>query len=65
MFLISWIFALVAVVLVVPMYVFIQHRGAQVEWGDGMYALNLSVAQKRLLALQDTSGGMHAKNWRY
>ena len=64
MFLINYIFALIALGLVAIMYKYIEYRGAQVEWGDGMIALNLSVAQKNLLALERTKH-VHPKNWRY
>jgi amino acid transporter len=64
MFLINWIFALIALVLVAALYKYSQYIGAQVEWGDGIFALNLSIAQRNLLALE-RHRRTHAKNWRY
>ena len=62
MFMINYIFAIVAFALVAIVYKYVEYRGAQVEFGDGLVALNLNVAQKNLLALENRA--IHAKNWR-
>lgn len=63
MFLINYIFALVALAVVLIMYKYIEYCGAKVEWGDGMYGLHMNVAQKNLLALERRNH-IHVKNWR-
>ena len=63
MFLLQWIGTLIILILTVIMYKYIQYQGAQVQYGDGVLALNLSVAQNNLLALEKTRINS-AKNWR-
>lgn len=63
MFLMNWIIALISLTVVLALTKYVEWRGAQVEWGDGMFALNLSVAQKNLLVLERRRQ-VHAKNWR-
>ncbi|KAJ3088209.1 hypothetical protein HK102_009300 [Quaeritorhiza haematococci] len=52
MFMISWIWSLIALTIMVGVYKYIEFQGAQVQWGDGFQALNLQIAQRNLLALE-------------
>jgi hypothetical protein len=66
---ISWAVALVALLLMLLLYKYIEYRGAQVQWGDGLEALHLQIAQKNLWTLerQHVNSELeheHAKNWR-
>jgi potassium/chloride transporter 4/5/6 len=63
MFFINWIAALLSLIAVAALYKYVEYTGAQVEWGNGMYALNLHVAQKNLLILEKTRNSS-ARNWR-
>ncbi|XP_065915947.1 solute carrier family 12 member 4-like isoform X4 [Dysidea avara] len=62
MFISSWYFALVALVIAVVIYQYIAYRGAEKEWGDGMRGLSLQAARYSLLRLEE--GPLHTKNWR-
>lgn len=43
-------------------YKYIEYRGAEKEWGDGIRGLALSAARYSLLRLEE--GPPHTKNWR-
>ncbi|CAG0896607.1 unnamed protein product [Darwinula stevensoni] len=62
MFMCSWYFALAAIGLAVLIYKYIEYRGAEKEWGDGIRGLALSGAHFALLRLEE--GPPHIKNWR-
>ncbi|KAB7493728.1 Solute carrier family 12 member 6 [Armadillidium nasatum] len=62
MFMTSWYFALVAMGLAGVIYKYIEFRGAEKEWGDGIRGLALSAARFSLLRLEE--GPPHTKNWR-
>ncbi|XP_045025861.1 solute carrier family 12 member 4 isoform X2 [Daphnia magna] len=62
MFMSSWIYALIAIVLASIIYKYIEYRGAEKEWGDGISGLALSAARFSLLRLEE--GPPHIKNWR-
>uniref|UniRef100_A0A8C4WUW7 Solute carrier family 12 member 4 n=1 Tax=Eptatretus burgeri TaxID=7764 RepID=A0A8C4WUW7_EPTBU len=62
MFLSSWYYAIVAMVIAGIIYKYIEYRGAEKEWGDGIRGLSLSAARYSLLRLED--GPPHTKNWR-
>ncbi|XP_067856848.1 solute carrier family 12 member 7-like isoform X4 [Heptranchias perlo] len=62
MFICSWYYALVAMVIAVCIYKYIEYRGAEKEWGDGIRGLSLNAARYALLRLED--GPPHTKNWR-
>eukprot|EP00795_Rhopilema_esculentum_P001803 gene1803-16290_t len=62
MFISSWYYALVAMLLALVIYKYIEFRGAEKEWGDGLRGLSLSAARYSLLRLEE--GSMHTKNWR-
>jgi len=62
MFMTSWYFALIAFGIAGVVYKYIEYRGAEKEWGDGLRGLALSAARFSLLRLED--GPPHTKNWR-
>jgi len=62
MFMSSWYFALIAIAIAGIVYKYIEYRGAEKEWGDGIRGLALSAARFSLLRLED--GPPHTKNWR-
>ncbi|KAK9498186.1 hypothetical protein O3M35_004058 [Rhynocoris fuscipes] len=62
MFMSSWYYALVAMGMAGLIYKYIEYRGAEKEWGDGISGLALSAARYSLLRLEE--GPPHIKNWR-
>ncbi|XP_076165217.1 solute carrier family 12 member kcc isoform X2 [Ptiloglossa arizonensis] len=62
MFMTSWYYALLAMVMAGCIYKYIEYRGAEKEWGDGIRGLALSAARYSLLRLEE--GPPHTKNWR-
>uniref|UniRef100_A0A8C5H5I8 Solute carrier family 12 member 4 n=1 Tax=Gouania willdenowi TaxID=441366 RepID=A0A8C5H5I8_GOUWI len=62
MFISSWYYAIVAMVIAGMIYKYIEYQGAEKEWGDGIRGLSLSAARYALLRLE--VGPPHTKNWR-
>ncbi|XP_053102246.1 solute carrier family 12 member 5 isoform X2 [Hemicordylus capensis] len=62
MFICSWYYALVAMLIAGLIYKYIEYRGAEKEWGDGIRGLSLSAARYALLRVEE--GPPHTKNWR-
>ncbi|XP_064161354.1 solute carrier family 12 member 5 isoform X2 [Anguilla rostrata] len=62
MFICSWYYAIVAMVIASCIYKYIEFRGAEKEWGDGIRGLSLSAARFALMRLEE--GPPHTKNWR-
>ncbi|XP_077275994.1 solute carrier family 12 member kcc isoform X2 [Temnothorax americanus] len=62
MFMTSWYYALLAMGMAGLIYKYIEYRGAEKEWGDGISGLALSAARYSLLRLEE--GPPHTKNWR-
>ncbi|XP_074646904.1 solute carrier family 12 member 4-like isoform X2 [Tubulanus polymorphus] len=62
MFISSWYYALVALVIAFAIYKYIEYKGAEQEWGDGIRGLAMSAARYALLRLEE--GPPHTKNWR-
>lgn len=62
MFISSWYYAIVAMVIATMIYKYIEYHGAEKEWGDGIRGLSLSAARYALLRLEE--GPPHTKNWR-
>ncbi|XP_071973870.1 solute carrier family 12 member 4 isoform X3 [Engystomops pustulosus] len=62
MFISSWYYALVAMLIAGIIYKYIEYQGAEKEWGDGIRGLSLSAARYALLRLEE--GPPHTKNWR-
>ncbi|CAL4060077.1 unnamed protein product, partial [Meganyctiphanes norvegica] len=62
MFMTSWYYALISMVVASIIYKYIEYRGAEKEWGDGIRGLALSAARYSLLRLEE--GPPHTKNWR-
>ncbi|XP_070576078.1 solute carrier family 12 member 4-like isoform X2 [Ptychodera flava] len=62
MFISSWYYALVAAAIALCIYKYIEYRGAEKEWGDGLRGLSLTAARYSLLRLEDSPP--HTKNWR-
>ncbi|KAJ8303240.1 hypothetical protein KUTeg_019636 [Tegillarca granosa] len=61
MFISSWYYALAAILLAFCIYKYIEYKGAEKEWGDGIRGLAMSAARFALLRLQQ--GTPHTKNW--
>ncbi|KAL8569207.1 hypothetical protein ACOMHN_051887 [Nucella lapillus] len=60
----SWYYTLIALSLATFVYKYVEYKGAEKEWGDGMRGLAMSAAKFGLLRLkQDVSEGS-TKNWR-
>ncbi|XP_044298919.1 solute carrier family 12 member 7 isoform X11 [Varanus komodoensis] len=62
MFICSWYYALVAMLIAGCIYKYIEYRGAEKEWGDGIRGLSLNAARYALLRVEQ--GPPHTKNWR-
>ncbi|XP_019724919.1 solute carrier family 12 member 7-like isoform X1 [Hippocampus comes] len=62
MFISSWYYALVAMVIAGCIYKYIEYRGAEKEWGDGLRGLSLNAARYALIHLEEAPP--HTKNWR-
>ncbi|XP_068605239.1 solute carrier family 12 member 7-like [Brachionichthys hirsutus] len=62
MFICSWYYALVAVVIASCIYKYIEYKGAVKEWGDGIRGLSLNAARYALVRLEEAPP--HTKNWR-
>ncbi|XP_056148471.1 solute carrier family 12 member 7-like isoform X2 [Lampris incognitus] len=62
MFISSWYYALVAMVIAGCIYKYIEYRGAETEWGDGFRGLSLSAVRYALIRLEEAPP--HTKNWR-
>ncbi|XP_077580238.1 solute carrier family 12 member 7-like isoform X1 [Stigmatopora nigra] len=62
MFISSWYYALVAMVIAGVIYKYIEFRGAEKEWGDGLRGLSLNAARYALTHLEEAP--LHTKNWR-
>ncbi|KAI8833747.1 amino acid permease-domain-containing protein [Chytridium lagenaria] len=62
-FIISWIVSLCALVAMVLLFKYIEYNGAQVQWGDGLQAVHLQVAQRNLWTLERDQSE-HVKNWK-
>ncbi|KTG06662.1 hypothetical protein cypCar_00007531 [Cyprinus carpio] len=62
MFLCSWYYAIVAMVIASCIYKYIEFCGAEKEWGDGIRGISLSAARYALMRLEE--GPPHTKNWR-
>lgn len=58
----SVFYAMIAMVMAGVIYKYIEYRGAEKEWGDGIRGLALSAARYSLLKLEE--GPPHTKNWR-
>ncbi|XP_060800074.1 solute carrier family 12 member 7-like isoform X2 [Neoarius graeffei] len=62
MFVSSWYYALVAMLIAGCIYKYIEYRGAEKEWGDGIRGLSLNAARYALIKLEQAP--LHTKNWR-
>ncbi|XP_049421449.1 solute carrier family 12 member 7 isoform X3 [Epinephelus fuscoguttatus] len=62
MFICSWYYAIVAMGIASCIYKYIEYRGAEKEWGDGIRGLSLNAARYALIRLEDAPP--HTKNWR-
>ncbi|KAF5899356.1 solute carrier family 12 member 7-like isoform X5, partial [Clarias magur] len=62
MFISSWSYALVAMVIAGCIYKYIEYRGAEKEWGDGIRGVSLNAARYALIRLEEAPP--HTKNWR-
>ncbi|XP_030259786.1 solute carrier family 12 member 7-like isoform X6 [Sparus aurata] len=62
MFVSSWYYALVAIVIASCIYKYIEYKGAVKEWGDGIRGLSLNAARYALIRLEEVP--LHTKNWR-
>uniref|UniRef100_H0X6Q9 Solute carrier family 12 member 7 n=1 Tax=Otolemur garnettii TaxID=30611 RepID=H0X6Q9_OTOGA len=62
MFICSWYYALIAMLIAGCIYKYIEFRGAEKEWGDGIRGLSLNAARYALLRVEH--GPPHTKNWR-
>uniref|UniRef100_H3CLG6 Solute carrier family 12 member 7a n=1 Tax=Tetraodon nigroviridis TaxID=99883 RepID=H3CLG6_TETNG len=62
MFVSSWYYALVSIVIAGCIYKYIEYKGAVKEWGDGIRGLSLNAARYALIRLEEVP--LHTKNWR-
>ncbi|XP_047468101.1 solute carrier family 12 member 7 isoform X2 [Mugil cephalus] len=62
MFISSWYYAIVAMGIASCIYKYIEYRGAEKEWGDGIRGVSLNAARYALIRLEDAPP--HTKNWR-
>ncbi|CAF2835590.1 unnamed protein product [Rotaria sp. Silwood2] len=62
MFIASWYFSLIAMLIAIIIYKFIEYKGAEKEWGDGIRGLSMSAARYALYRVDEAPP--HTKNWR-
>ncbi|KAK0155092.1 Solute carrier family 12 member 5 [Merluccius polli] len=62
MFICSWHYAIIAMLIATCIYKYIEFCGAEKEWGDGIRGISLSAARFALMRLEE--GPPHTKNWR-
>ncbi|XP_077592182.1 solute carrier family 12 member 7 isoform X4 [Stigmatopora nigra] len=62
MFISSWYYAIFAMAIAGCIYKYIEYRGAEKEWGDGIRGLSLNAARFALIRLEEAPP--HTKNWR-
>jgi potassium/chloride transporter 4/5/6 len=62
MFIVRWYYAIVAIGLACCIYKYIEYKGAEKEWGDGIRGLSMSAARFALIKLEEHPP--HVKNWR-
>ncbi|KAI4885893.1 hypothetical protein NFI96_032836 [Prochilodus magdalenae] len=62
MFVSSWFYALIVMLIAGCIYKYIEYRGAEKEWGDGIRGLSLNAARYALIKLEEAPP--HTKNWR-
>ena len=62
MFIVSWLYSVVVIVLSLVIYEYIEYTGAAKEWGDGLRGLSMQAARYSLLRLEDSPPD--GKNWR-
>ncbi|XP_067930214.1 solute carrier family 12 member 4-like isoform X2 [Watersipora subatra] len=62
MFISGWYYALMAIAVALGIYKYIEYKGAENEWGDGIRGLSLSAARYALMKLDENPP--HTKNWR-
>ncbi|CAF4626991.1 unnamed protein product [Rotaria sp. Silwood1] len=62
MFIASWYFAFIAMLIAIIIYKFIEYKGAEKEWGDGIRGLSMSAARYALYRVDEAPP--HTKNWR-
>ncbi|XDV27238.1 hypothetical protein PO909_030802 [Leuciscus waleckii] len=62
MFVSSWFYALFVILIAGCIYKYIEYRGAEKEWGDGIRGLSLNAARYALIKLEEAPP--HTKNWR-
>ncbi|XP_072547966.1 solute carrier family 12 member 7-like isoform X1 [Salminus brasiliensis] len=62
MFVSSWWYALFGMLFAGCVYKYIEYRGAEKEWGDGIRGLSLNAARYALIKLEEAPP--HTKNWR-
>ena len=61
-FITGWSYTLVVLMFAVVIYKYIEYKGAEQEWGDGLKGLQMSTARYALTKLEQ--GPPHTKNWR-
>ena len=64
MFFTRWYFALASIVVVMALYLYIQLRKVEAQWGDGLKGMRYQQARKALQELEKLDGQTHIKNWR-
>ena len=64
MFLISWQFAFLVILLAASLVVYIQTKGTKRDYGDSITGIELSVVRRLLLWLNREDDHIHTKNWR-
>ncbi len=62
MFIVRWYYAIVAIIIACCIYKYIEYKGAEKEWGDGIRGLSMSAARFALVKLEEEPP--HVKNWR-
>ncbi|XP_076470476.1 solute carrier family 12 member 4-like [Babylonia areolata] len=60
----SWYYTLIALSLACSAYKYVEYKGAEKEWGDGMRGLSMSAAMYALLRLKQDASEGSTKNWR-
>ncbi|KAI0217772.1 Solute carrier family 12 member 6 [Lamellibrachia satsuma] len=58
----GWYYAITAFSIAAFIYKYVEYKGGEKEWGDGIRGLSMTTAHRALLKLDDADP--HTKNWR-
>ncbi|EPZ33972.1 hypothetical protein ROZALSC1DRAFT_27715 [Rozella allomycis CSF55] len=60
----NWIISVILMSIITVGYRYVEYKGAEKHWGNGLVGLNLQIALKNLLKLERNNEIMMSRNWR-